>query len=497
MTNFKKQNREIDQTKQPFWKRVFGDKEFIKSLLKLFIPAALQSLIAISVNYVDNFSLASLIQDDVSANAAKEALGLASPVINFVILTTIGWLSGTGVMLSQYFGNQEINNVRTTITFRIWTTMLLQMPFMLLMILLPGQLITVSSNINSGLSWEYAKIYIFYSAFTLIPFAFAYALSFSLQETKHSFFSFIAAAIGMATNVILDPLAIVFSPDTETAIMFVALSTGLARIVQVIILIIYIAYKKNPYLFFFKSWNTKFWQIKEILKNGIMIFLNDSIYSFANMFLMIMLLTYNPQIHDSTTNLMLIIQFTSVIWPGMATASSVLIGSELGAGNKKQAIINADRLMAWGMVLCTFLGIVLFSVATFVNPILSPAASHETNILSRNLQWLMSPILISQGIFSICYYALRAGGSKIVYLIDGCVMILWIILMASITYTHTAKNWNPLLYVFLLESNQIARMILGIIAYKRTEWARTLTKNELNALDNIREQLADGMVTGA
>ncbi|MGL4948456.1 MAG: MATE family efflux transporter [Mycoplasma sp.] len=479
-----------------FWQRIFGDKEFVKLLLKLFIPAALQSLIAISVNYVDNFSLALLISDPVSANAAKEALGLASPILNFAVLTTIGWLGGVGVMLSQYFGNREVENVRRTITFRTWTAVLLQVPLITVMAAIPDQLISISSNVSSGLSWEYAQIYLFYSSFTFIPFAIAYSLSFSLQETKNTYFSFIAAAVGMATNIILDPIAIILSPDAETAIMFVALSTGLARIVQIGIILFYIWWKKNPYLMFYLNLGITTKQIKAIFKNGIMVFINDTIFSFANMMLMIMLLTYQPQIHDSTTNLMLIIQFTTVIWPGMATASAVLIGSELGAGNTKKAKKNADILMVWGTMMSATLGVILFVLAIFVNPILSPAATEEMNILSRNMQWLMAPILISQGVFSICYYALRSGGSKIVYLIDAAVMILWIIIMSSITFTNVAKDWDPLLYVALLESNQIVRMILGIIAYKKTKWAKTLTKSQVSALENLKEQVGEAFVAG-
>ncbi|MGL4951891.1 MAG: MATE family efflux transporter [Mycoplasma sp.] len=481
---------------ESFFSRIFGNKEFIKTLVKLFIPAALQALVAISVNYVDNFSLALLIKDDVSANAAKEALGLAAPAMNFVVLTTIGWLSGIGVMLSQYFGNKEVDNVRSTTSFRIWTAIVLQIPFMLLMTLMPAELITLSSNVSSGKSWEYAQIYLFYSAFTMIPFAIAYSLSFSLQETKNPFISFLSAAIGMATNVILDPIAIIFSPDVETAIMFVALSTGLARIIQIAIIVGYIIYKKNPYLLFYKSLNTPMKQVKVIMKNGIMVFINDTIYSFANMFLMITLLTFRPEIHDATTNLMLIIQFTTVIWPGMATASSVLIGSELGAGDIPQAKKNANILMVWGAGLSLILGMILFILAFFVNPILSPAASDEMNILSRNMQWIMSPILVSQGIFSICYYSLRAGGSKAVYLIDASVMILWIIIMASVTFTNAAAEWDPLLFVLLLESNQILRMVFGIIAYKKTNWAKKLTQNEVNVLDNLKEQVSEAFVAG-
>lgn len=475
---------------------MFGDKQFVKQLFKLFVPAAMQSLIAIAVVYVDNFALATLVADPVQANNAKDALGLASPVINLVVLISIGWLGGTGIMISQYFGNKEVENVRKAVFFRVWTVLLLQMPFIIIMLLMPGELIAISGGVSTGQVWEYSQIYLFYTAFTYIPFAIAYALSYSLQETRRTTFSFIAALSGMAINIVLDPIAIIFSPNVETAIMWVALSTGGARIVQCLIVIGYIIYKNDTYLWFFKSWRIDWKHIKRILNSAFAIFLNDSVFSIANMMLVICLLTFNTKIHDATTNLILIIQFTSVIWPGMSAASSVLIGSELGAHNIPLAKQNADKLMLWGVSTSILLGLILLIVASFINPILSPSAEAPMIELSRNLEFVMAPIIMTQGIFSIAYYAIRAGGSKIVFAIDCSVMLVWLVLMCSITFTGAANDWNPLLFVLLLESNQIVRMILGLFVYKRGNWARSLTKNQIALLNNIDEQIPSAFVAG-
>lgn len=76
--------------KQNFFSKIFGDKNFIKNLLKLFLPAALQSLISIAVIYVDNFSLAGLVENQVDATNAKTALGLTSPAITFAVMVSCG-----------------------------------------------------------------------------------------------------------------------------------------------------------------------------------------------------------------------------------------------------------------------------------------------------------------------------------------------------------------------------------------------------------------------
>lgn len=152
-------------------------------------------------------------------------------------------------MVSQYYGSKDLEELKKSVAFRAWTVIILQIPFVLIMCLLPGELISISSNAASDtMAWKLGKTYLFYSSFTFFPFALAYALSFSLQETNRTFFSFIAAACGMAINCALDPIAILFSPNVETAVMYVALSTGLARIVQCAIVLCYIFFKRDQYL---------------------------------------------------------------------------------------------------------------------------------------------------------------------------------------------------------------------------------------------------------
>ncbi len=64
----------IDKLQNPnpsWWTKHFGDKQYVSTLAKVFVPAVLQALISIVVLYVDNFALAILISDKVEATAAN------------------------------------------------------------------------------------------------------------------------------------------------------------------------------------------------------------------------------------------------------------------------------------------------------------------------------------------------------------------------------------------------------------------------------------------
>lgn len=468
----------LNKTNNNILSKFFGDKEFVKLFSKLFVPSALQSIVTILILYIDNFAIATLIKDKELANAAKEALGLANPLVNFQLLFICGWLNGIGIMLSQYYGNKDYNAVRQSICVRLWSSFIVQIPIILVISIIPGKLIGITTGTYNGEVHYLAQIYLFFTTFTFIPLAMGMTLSYSLKETKKAWVAFFASCAGATTNAILDPIVIIFSDNIETTIAFVAISTGISRLVQFTFITVYILWRKDLYLWYFKSWKISIKKLFRIIKNGSSTFINEAVFAFCNMLLMVCMLSFNPYVHDATTNLMLIVQFTTCIWPGMSTAASVLVGSELGSGNVKKAKHNANILLVWGISMSTFLGILLFVLACFINPILSPAATNEMNTLSRNLEWVMTPILITQGVSAIAYYSANSGGSKLVVVIDGGITLIWVIMMMPLTLTGVTKNMDPLAYVFLLESNQIVKMIVGLFVFKFSNWAKVLTQTK-------------------
>ncbi len=483
----------LDYYKKETWlSKHFGDKKYVKTLMKIFIPAVLQALISIIVLYVDNFALAILVPNKYEANSAKNALGLANPVINFGIFITVGWLSGITIMMSQYFGNHDNKRTSETAAFRIWTILLIMLPYIAVLASIPGKLISISSSVYEGLDFELAKIYLWVTAWTFIPYVIATALSLSLQETKRAGISFIAACVGMGTNIVLDPVFIITASNVQDAVALVAMSTGLARIVQSLFVIIYIIIKKDKWCWFFNAWKMSRQDMTKIVKNGMSVFVNETLFGLCAMILMMCLLSFNTNIHSATTNLVVIIEITNVIWPGMGSASAVLVGSELGKGDIKQAKINANRMMYWGMSFSTVMVLLIFSASLFVNPILSPDATDQMNLLAMHLEWVMLPIIWSQGIFSVSYYSIRSGGTKMVLLIDGGVMVVWSIIMASITYSGACQNMDPLLFIFCLEANQILKMIISLFVYKYYPWAKRLTHHNEVIYEDIEQYNIEG-----
>ncbi|MGL5522185.1 MAG: MATE family efflux transporter [Metamycoplasmataceae bacterium] len=475
----------------------FGDKKFLKTLAKTFFPSAIQAFFSIAVIYVDNFSLAILLSQD--GEIAKTALGLANPFITLLILIIIGWLGGTSIMMSQYFGSKEFSKTRQITFYRIWSGILIALPMVILFMTIPEQFILFASGNISGTNGEevkkiihYASIYLFWSAWTFFPYIIAIGLSFSLQETKRANISLYAAIAGLITNIILDPVFIfVFQDNPELSIMFVAVSTGIARIIQIAFLLIYLSFKKNDPINFFKNLKIEKEVFKKTNVTAYSIFLNDLFFGVTNMFLILSLLRYSagtPQevVNVSVmTNVTLVLQFTEVIWPGMASSSAVLIGVYLGRGDIAKAKENCKKLLNWGFIVSIFVCLVIGVMSFWVNGILSPlplnpspemiADNKKIILLSMLGQLVMLIIILSQGMFSVLYYSIRSGGTKIIIVSDAFISIFWCCVLSPLSFMGYLKDLNPIAILFIIESNQLPKLLFAYLIYKKINWAIKLT----------------------
>lgn len=495
----------LDNDKESFWQKIFGNKAFITMMFALFIPSALQQLVTTTVTYVDTFFIAGFAPNsfngmDLSAfssgSIAKTAVGISTSIINFPLMVVLGVASGIGIVTAQYYGAKEKSELQQTILLKIIIGLLMVFPFIISMMVVPQSIVSLTRNlwINSNepsydlFVQKASETYLFWSGPSFIFIVLTYSLSYAYREIGKPKFALIAAIIAMCGNIIMDPLLIIFEKDLNNAIRNIALSTLASRFIEFSVLVLCIYIKKEQYLMISKfkiEWKV----FKNTIKNSWQAIANDTLYGFATLFLVMCLLVYSSTYHDAFSTVSIIIQFAGVIFPGMAASCAVLIGNELGKDNIKQAKKNSFYLIVWGSIITLLFAFILFILSWFINPILSPKPTINTlasndlqqwesnQTLAQKAEWIMMPIIFSQGLFSILYFAIKSGGSKFIFFTDGFIMSLWCIIFGSLIYTKTIneKNLKPELIFFLIELNQLAKAILSFFFYKWSNWAVNIT----------------------
>ncbi len=465
--------------------KIFGDKKYIKTIFYIFLPIALQSLVTISITYVDNFFIAKFATE---GSAAKTALGLVSPVTLIPQLMLIGSLTGAGIMTAQYYGKGDHARLKETILFKLLIGFFIGAFAMVIIMTLSTEIINVVSQSDNTTIKRFADTYLFWSGLSMIPLGIAYALEFSLKDTKQTMIPLIAASVAMVSNIILDPIFIMDSSISDIdKIRNIAITTMIARVIEAGIILIWLAFNKKNSNYFYDCRKISLEVFKKITFFGWQVFFNESIFGFLNAFFIIATFHYNPALEDAMTTYSLLTQFTALIWPCMAAVCSVIVGSELGKNNIEQAKYNSKKAINWSLIIGFILAMCILISTFFINELLSPDATPDMIKLMKEIQYILIPVAIIQGPYSIVYYSLRAGSSKYLILVDAVTSCSFAVIIAIIVYVPNVKQHvNPILFIFILEIDNVLRLLIASIAYKYSNWTNDLTFSK--AKKNIQTQ---------
>ncbi|MGL4647603.1 MAG: MATE family efflux transporter [Mycoplasmoidaceae bacterium] len=473
---------------QTFTEKFLGDKKFIKLIFYIFIPIAIQSLVTISITYVDNFFIANFA---IEGTNAKTALGLVGPVVLIPQFILMGTLTGAGIMTAQYYGKGEIEKLKETILFKILAGIIIGAIALTILMSLPEQIINVVSSSDNDQIKNFAQIYLFWSGVSMIPLGVAFALEFSLKDTNQPMIPLIASIIAMVVNITLNPI-LIMDPNIsdEDKIRNIALATALARVIEASVILIWLAFKKSNSNYFYDCKRISKDVVSKIFKYGWQICSNESLFGVLNAFFIVCTFHYNPALEDAMTTYALITQFASLIWPPTAAVCSIIIGHELGKNNIAQAKYNSRKAINWAILFSLFLGSCILISTTFINRLLSPNASDEMIQLTTEIEYVLVAVVLLQGPYSIMYYSLRAGSSKYLIFVDGITSGFFAIIIGIIVFVPGIKEHvSPIWFIILLEADNIMRLLIAFFAYNFSNWTNdlTYTKKHLHLHKNDRD----------
>lgn len=208
-----------------------------KHLISYSIPLILGNVFQLTYNVVD-----SAIAGRFIGKEALAAEGIASPVMNIIILGISGLCMGAGVLMSEYFGAKDFKNLRREMSTTLLSGFLLSMAVVLLGVLFARPLLVllnVPENILT-MAETYLKI-IFIGA----PFTYFYnALSSALKSVGDSKTPLKFLMFSSILNGVLD---IIFIGLLGFGIVCSAVTTVIAEGVSAVLSIVYI-YLKVPAL---------------------------------------------------------------------------------------------------------------------------------------------------------------------------------------------------------------------------------------------------------
>ena len=109
------------------------DREFYKTILRISLPAAFQALVSFLVVVADDV-MVSLLPN---ATVAQAAVSQVNSITAFYTATLGGLVSGSAVLIAQYWGKKDMVRIRRIFTSVLWICALVALLFVAAAKLLP------------------------------------------------------------------------------------------------------------------------------------------------------------------------------------------------------------------------------------------------------------------------------------------------------------------------------------------------------------------------
>lgn len=447
-----------------FWK----DKVFLKSMLAIAIPIALQNLITSSLNMVDTLMISSLGQ------ASIAAVGLANQLFFFYILISFGINSGSSVFISQYWGKEDIPSIKKVLGLAVSISTLVGIVFTIIAFFFPEFIMSIFIKEPEviKLGSDYLRIVSLSYIITAIGFAYSVAL----RSTGKPHIPMIVSGISFVTNTVFNYL-LIFGKFGFPAlgVKGAAWGTVIARVVEIGFILYAVYSTKGPLAASLKEmldWNKEF--VNKYIKTTYPVILNEAFWSLGQIMYSIAYARIGEEATAAVQIATTIQNVFFVIVRGLANACTVMVGNKIGGGDEKEAYKYAVNFLT----ISTITGLVL-GLCVSLTPDLTLKLFKG---IDPGLYDLSKKLLITMGIFfvirmfnSTAIVGVLRGGGDTTFSAYLDIAGAWLI-GVPLAFIGALVFKLPVYYVMAIVSiEEIFKMVVVIPRMVSKKWIKNIT----------------------
>lgn len=442
------------------------NKELYRTLGKVAVPIALQSLIGSSLNLVDNLMVGSLGESPLAA------VGVSVQIYFVFYMICFGFSSGCATFMAQFWGAKNLTNIRKTVGFAITICLGIGLLFFIGGMFFPEYVLRIFTNIPEtiDIGWKYvraiAPCFLLYAA--ILPF------EISLRATQQTHIPLVVSIVAFGTNTLLNYI-LIFGHFGAPAlgVTGAGIATSSSRLLQLAILIVVIFVKKNVLAGSIKEffyWSKDF--AKKIVKNSVPTTLNESLWGlgmamYTAAFARIGITQYaSIQAANTIQNLFQMAAFS------MGDAILILVGQKLGQGKLQEAYKLARKLLKITVVIGISFGLLLILLA---KPIISlfnftPLGNHYTFMIL--LVYGLTMVLAVYNGVNITGVLRCGGDTKFAMFTE--VSTVWIIGVPVAFVTALVFHWPVFLCVLAVKFEEAVKCCVLTWRFLSKRWVNNV-----------------------
>lgn len=447
---------------------------YFKRMILIAVPIMIQNGITNFVSMLDNIMVGRV------GTLQMTGVSIVNQLVFIFGLCIFGAMSGAGIFTAQFYGKKDKDGVRSTLQYKIVTSLILALAGAVIFSLLGETLISAylkgeGTPEDIAAVMAYAKGYLKISIIGTVPFALSQAYASTMRETNDRLVPMIATISAVFVNLIFNYLLIFGKFGfPELGVNGAAIATTLSRFVELGILLIWSHTHKEKYDFipglFTKFTITKS-QIWKITLVTIPLLLNETLWAAG---IAVLNQCYSVRGLSVVAALNIVSTLTNVFnvaFIAFGHATGIILSQMLGAGEKKQAKFAAPKLFIFSMATVVLISALMSAFA----PIFPQIYNTEDSVRS-----LATSLILTAAIFmpfaagtNAGYFTLRSGGKTLLTFIFDCGFV-WIV---NIPLAFILSRYTDLYIVYLYAcvlATDTVKCLLSYILVKKGVWLNTV-----------------------
>lgn len=456
--------------------KLSSDREFYQRLIQLALPICAQSVVMIGINLVDTGMLGQLGETALSASS------LATQFCFVFLVLCFGIVGGAGVLTGQFWGNNDRVSINKTLTVAFRITTIVSLLFFILSQFFPAEIIGLYTTDQEVV--EQGAVFLRIISFSFLFQGWSTVITLVLRTVGVVYLTLLTAIITFINNLILN-WVLVFGNLGAPAMGVAgsALATTIARTLEVIVVVGYLLILDKKIQFKVKYLLLRDRIIfREYLKVGLPVIVSDFVLVIGtNMLAMIMGHMGKEMVAaNSITNIL--VQLTTVLLMAVGSASTVIIGNTVGAGEYEKAQ-RYGRLLWIISIVIGLLGGVLIYFLKYLAIDMFPVSETTRQIALQLMDATAILVVFFATSMTLTKGILRAGGDT-VFLMLADVLFIWLV---SIPLGYLAGlQWGlaPGIVMICLKLDEVIKTIWCSHRLFSKRWIKNVAKEvELYAGD--------------
>jgi len=450
-----------------------GPWSFYKQALSIALPVMLQSFIMSMVSLIDNFMVAGL------GDVSMAAVNITNHIffVFFVIINTI--CQAGGIYIAQFNGANDSGGMKNAYSFKILFAVSISILCLAACRSFPQQLLSLLTTNNAAQAHiaEVGSVYLRLVSLAFIPTAISLSIATSFREIAKPKIPLIISGIAAVINTIGNWILIygnLGAPRLE--VVGAGYATIIARSFEVIAFLIYAAKVKAPFFADIKKlFIIKKKLIIEIFVKSGMIFASEISWVVSET---LMIAMYNrrggAEVVAGMAAGWTIANIFFLLFGGLWTASTVLVGGSLGAGRLDEARDRA-KWLKWGSVVAGLIMAVpgFFAISGII-PLVFSNLSAEARGNCFGLVCVILAYLPLWAFINVQFAISRAGGDTAMGMWTD-VSVNALLFAPGSVLLSLFTNIAPVPMFAILKLTDIVKVFVARYLLKKEKWVKNLT----------------------